>query len=124
MGSKAKKTAKKGKTEAEKIQEEIDSKTAELQKCLESLERKKKLSSHRTVFLTALDNIQEAEDKLNEVSEFESKLYKLTFEDGSNYQRNSIFAISNTDLLKDFIVFIRKRIHAKIAEIEKELMAE
>ena len=115
-----KKTAKK--QTPEEIQAEIDRKTAELQKCLEDLERKKKLSSDRSAFMSALDDLDAAETKLGEEDGFNSPNYKLKFTGG--YGSGEIFALSNRFVLVEFIGFMRGRIKTKISEIETQLIAE
>ena len=115
-----KKTAKK--QTPEEIQAEIDRKTAELQKCLEDLERKKKLSNDRSAFMSALDDLDAAETKLGEEDGFNSPNYKLKFSGG--YGSGEIFALSNRFVLVEFIGFMRGRIKAKISEIETQLIAE
>ena len=67
---------------AEELQAEIERKTAELQKCLADLERKKKLSSDRSAFMSALDDLDAAEAKLGEEDGFNSPNYKLKFSGG------------------------------------------
>lgn len=108
----------------EEIQEEINLKTLELQKCLAILERKKQLSSNRTSFICTLDNLNAAEESLNCEELFESKSYKLRFAEVSSYNSNDIFSISNTSILLEFVAFMRSRIMNKISEIESELIAE
>ena len=48
------------KDEAAKLQEEINRKTKELEKCLAELERKKEISRNRTAFINAMDKLDEA----------------------------------------------------------------
>ena len=71
----------KGKTpkkdEAAKLQEEINRKTKELEKCLAELERKKEISRNRTAFINAMDKLDEAAGKLQEVRFNFSKLLFL-----------------------------------------------
>ena len=45
------------KDEAAKLQEEINRKTKELEKCLADLERKKEISRNRTAFINAMDKL-------------------------------------------------------------------
>lgn len=106
----------------EEIQAEIDRNTAELQKCLEDLERKKKLSNDRSAFMSALDDLDAAETKLSEEDGFNSPNYKLKFTGG--YGSGEIFALSNRFVLVEFIGFMRGRIKTKISEIEMQLIAE
>ena len=118
----AKGKKKPSKKSAEELQAELERKTAELQKCLEDLERKKKLSSDRTAFMGALDDLDAAETKLVEEDGFNSPNYKLKFSGG--YGSGEIFALSNRFVLLEFIGFMRDRIKSKISEIEMQLIAE
>ena len=118
----AKGKKKPSKKSAEELQAELERKTAELQKCLEDLERKKKLSSDRTAFMGALDDLDAAETKLGEEDGFNSPNYKLKFSGG--YGSGEIFALSNRFVLLEFIGFMRDRIKSKISEIEMQLIAE
>ena len=118
----AKGKKKPSKKSAEELQAELERKTAELQKCLEDLERKKKLSSDRTAFMGALDDLDAAETKLGEEDGFNSPNYKLKFSGG--YGSGEIFALSNRFVLLEFIGFMRDRIKSKISEIEMLLIAE
>ena len=60
------------KDEAAKLQEEINRKTKELEKCLADLERKKEISRNRTAFINAMDKLDEAADKLKQEDTFET----------------------------------------------------
>ena len=107
------------------MQEEINRKTKELEKCLAELERKKEISRNRTAFITAMDKLDEAAGKLKEDNSFETTLYKLRFADASGYGSNSdIFTISNRYLLEEFIKFMKKKIQSKIEELEQLLISE
>lgn len=112
------------KNEATDLQKEIDRKTEELQKCLAELERKKKLSYNRTAFMQALEKLEQAEGTLNEEDTFETKSYRLHFENTTSYHNEDIFAISNRFVLTEFIGFMRGKILLKIADIEKQLITE
>lgn len=113
------------KDEAAKLQEEINRKTKELEKCLAELERKKEISRNRTAFINAMDKLDEAAGKLQEDNSFETPLYKLRFTDASGYGSNSdIFTISNRYLLEEFIKFMKKKIQSKIEELEQLLISE
>ena len=119
--AKGKKKSTKKQT-AEELQAEIERKTAELQKCLADLERKKKLSNDRSAFMSALDDLDAAETKIGEEDGFNSPNYKLKFSGG--YGSGEIFALSNRFVLVEFIGFMRGRIKSKISEIETLLIAE
>ena len=118
----AKGKKKPSKKSAEELQAELERKTAELQKCLEDLERKKKLSSDRTASMGALDDLDAAETKLGDADGFNPPNYKLKFSGG--YGSGEIFALSNRFVLLEFIGFMRDRIKSKISEIEMQLIAE
>lgn len=113
------------KNEATKLQEEINRKTKELEKCLADLERKKEISRNRTAFINALDKLEEAAKKLKEENTFETSFYKLRFSEISGYSNsNDIFTISNSYLLEEFIKFMKKKIQLKIDELEQLLVCE
>lgn len=113
------------KDEAAKLQEEINRKTKELEKCLADLERKKEISRNRTAFINAMDKLDEAADKLKQEDTFETAVYKLRFAEASGYGSNSdIFTISNRFLLAEFIKFMQKKIQQKIEELEQLLISE
>lgn len=108
---------------AEELQVEIERKTAELQRCLADLERKKKLSSDRSAFMAALDDLDAAEKRLGDEDSFDSPHYKLRFSQGYG-SSSDVFALSNRFVLLEFIGFMRGRIKSKISEIETLLIAE
>lgn len=104
---------------AAQLQAEIERKTKALQAALSELAHKKELNDHRTRFLKTLDQLQAAEEKLNETDEFEAPNSKICFEtkpDG--YRWDTAFSIGNAELQKEFITFIR----AKVDDIEAELI--
>lgn len=107
----------------EELQKEIQQHTEELQKCLQELQRKQKLSEHRTVFIHTLDQLASAEARLNEEEGFESNQVKVKFLDLSNYRDNEVFSIGNKSIILDFITFTREKIKSRIAEIEKQLVS-
>ncbi len=110
------------KKSAEELQAEIDRQTAELQRCLADLERKKKLSSDRSAFMAALDDLDAAEKRLGDDDSFDSPHYKLRFSQG--YSSSDVFTLSNRFVLLEFIGFMRDRIKSKISEIEMQLISE
>ena len=112
------------KDEAAKLQEEINRKTKELEKCLADLERKKEISRNRTAFINAMDKLDEAADKLKQEDTFETAVYKLRFAEASGYGNSDIFTISNRFLLAEFIKFMQKKIQQKIEELEQLLISE
>lgn len=109
--------------EANALREQIEQRTAELQKCLAELEKKKKLSENRVQFMEVLDKLEEAEDILLNQDGFNTEIYKLRFCNSSNYREDDVFSISNRDIIIDFVRHIRDKIIAKVREIESQLMA-
>ena len=109
---------------AEELQKEMERKQKELAECLKVLEAKKELSAKRTKFIETLDQINTAEEVLNEDDTFEVTNYRLIFANSGapSYREESIFKISNRELLLHFVDFIRDKINKKIAEIEAELV--
>lgn len=109
---------------AEELQKEMERKQKELAECLKVLEAKKELSAKRTKFIETLDQINTAEEVLNEDDTFEVSNYRLIFASSGapSYREENIFKISNRELLLHFVDFIRDKINKKIAEIEAELV--
>ncbi len=105
------------------LQAEIDKRTEHLQKCLKELEEKKELSKNRSTFIDVLENLQEAEERLNANNGFDSSDYKLKFASASRYNDDELFSIGNREILIEFLSFIRGKIIIKIEEIEKKLIA-
>ncbi|MBQ8269666.1 MAG: hypothetical protein IJZ22_00480 [Bacteroidaceae bacterium] len=126
----APKSEKKGKAkseaerQAEELQKEMERKQKELAECLKVLEAKKELSAKRSRFIDTLIQINTAEEVLNEDDTFEVSNYRLIFASSGapSYREESIFKISNRELLLNFVDFIRDKINKKIAEIEAELV--
>ena len=114
-------TVKNEQPNALEIQKDIEHKTKELQKCLADLTRKKSLSDNRTKFIEAIDNLNEAKKNLQEQTDFETNVYRLTFKAGS-YNSDEIFKISNQFVLLQFVDFITEKINQKISEIELDLI--
>lgn len=104
--------------------QELEAKKRELTDCLNELKRKKQLADHRDTFLATLVKLDEAEDLLIP-GEFETKRIKLNiFEVSENgYSKNGFdFSISNSHLIKEFIIMLRDRVQDKIRELEAELV--
>ncbi len=118
-GKKAKNKIK----EADELKKEIEQRTAELQKCLAELERKKKLSENRVQFIDVMDKLEKAEDELSQEEDFNTVLYKLKFCQGNSYRDDDTFSISNRLIIVEFIHFIRGKITEKVQEIEAQLIA-
>lgn len=117
------KKAKQKMKEADELKNEIEQRTAELQKCLAELERKKKLSENRVQFIDVMDKLEKAEDELSQEEDFNTVLYKLKFCQGNSYRDDDTFSISNRLIIVEFIHFIRGKITEKVQEIEAQLIA-
>lgn len=105
------------------LQKDIEQRTAELQKCLAELERKKKLSENRVQFIEVMDKLEKSEDELTQEEGFNTGIYKLKFGEGNSYRDDDVFSISNRFIILEFIHFIRGKITEKIREIEAQLIA-
>ncbi len=104
-------------------QREIEAKQRELQHCLKDLENKKKLSEDRSKFIDTLDRLEEAEKQMNP-QDFESKAMKLTLHsvNEGTYRSDFSASISNSGLILEFIAMLKKKILAKIEELEAALV--
>ena len=110
--------------EARETQRGIEERKKELTKCLNELNRKKQLADHRDLFLATLIKLDEAEDLLVP-GEFETKRIKLKIFEvkESGYGHDGFdFSISNSHLIKEFIIMLRDRVQDKIRELEAELV--
>lgn len=109
--------------EALALQKQIEQHTAELQKCLAELEKKKKLSENRVQFMEVMDKLEHAQDILLQEESFNTEVYKLRFCATSNYREEDVFTIGNREIIIDFVRYIREKIIAKVREIESQLIA-
>lgn len=109
-------------TEIDERQREIEAKQKELEKCLADLERKKQLSTNRQKFLSTDENLLKVLEVL-ETDDFETPHFKLKLLNvESSYKDIELTSISNTDLIKEFVLMLREKIASKIVEIENELI--
>ena len=109
-------------TEIDERQREIEAKQKELEKCLADLERKKQLSTNRQKFLSTDENLLKVLEVL-ETDDFETPHFKLKLLNvESSYKDIELTSISNTDLIKEFVLMLREKIATKIVEIENELI--
>ncbi len=108
--------------EVEALQDEIDEQMKRLQDCLKNLEYKKRLSENRAAFIEALDKLEEAGVKLAEEETFDTKNYRLSFEEKRNYREEEIFGISTSFILQEFVKFMAEKVREKIKEIELSLI--
>lgn len=107
----------------EALQKEIERRTAMLQQCLSELNRKQELSAHRSTFVEVLDDLENAEDKLLQEEDFNSGVFKLKFGEYHGYKDDDVFTIGNREIILEFIRFTRRKVTAKIREIEQQLIA-
>ena len=107
--------------EAEDLQKEIDRKTQELQTKLKELEHKQTLNKQRSTFLRTLDDLAAFTDEIEKEEGFDCNVGKITFFHGQ-YARETMFSISNTSILKDFVEFTTQKIKERVAALEEELI--
>ncbi|MBR3895843.1 MAG: hypothetical protein IKJ42_02300 [Bacteroidaceae bacterium] len=107
--------------EADELQKEIDRKTQELQTKLKELEHKQTLNKQRSIFLRTLDDLAAFTDEIGKEEGFDCNVGKITFFHGQ-YARETMFSISNTSILKDFVEFTTQKIKERVAALEEELI--
>lgn len=109
-------------TEIDAKQIELEAKQKELERCLADLERKKQLSTNRQKFLSTDESLLNVLEMLS-TDEFETPHFKLKlYSAESRYNESDIASISNSDLIKEFVLMLREKIATKIVEIENELI--
>lgn len=107
--------------EAEDLQKEIDRKSKELQSKLQELEHKQTLNKQRSTFLHTLDDLAAFTAELGKEEGFDCNVGKITFFHGQ-YARETMFSISNTSILKDFVEFTTQKIKERVTTLEEELI--
>lgn len=108
--------------DAEEKQRELERKQQELEQCLAQLEHKKKLSEHRAKFIQTDEKLSKALEEL-QGDEFEHPHFKLAMKTFDQYRdREDVVSISNTDLIREFVLMLREKIADKVTEIETELV--
>lgn len=108
-------------TSRKDIQLEIVKKQKDLQKCIEDLNRKKQLLDNRTRFIETLDKLDGYIEKLDP-NDIESKMIKISLFDSSESRYGDNVVISNTDIVRFYIVELKKKIEEKVLAIETELV--
>lgn len=107
----------------EETRKEIERRQAELDKRLEDLERMKQLCNHRQKFIETDKALEKSLAHLAG-DEFTNPHYRIMLKDVEQYgDKSEVVAISNTDLIREFVVMLRGKIAAKVEEIETELMS-
>ena len=108
---------------AAELRREWEAKKRDLDNCLADLKHKKQLADHREKFLETLEQLNEAEDMVKP-TEFECKRMKLRLYELNDYGREGDFsvAITNGDLILEFVAMLKDKINAKIKELETELV--
>ncbi|MDO5341308.1 MAG: hypothetical protein Q4F69_02490 [Bacteroidia bacterium] len=102
---------------------EIERRQAELDKRLEDLERMKELCNHRQKFIETDKALEKALGRLDG-DEFTNPHFRILLKDVEQYgDKGEVVAISNTDLIREFVLMLRSKIAAKVEEIETELMS-
>ena len=103
---------------------EIERKTAELQKVLADLERKKVLSKNRLYFMNVLDEISLFKEDISKEDTLESERGFIELQQKRNYRNEKVCKISNPYILLKFADFIELEIKDKIKQIEESLLSE
>ena len=103
---------------------EIERKTAELQKVLADLERKKVLSKNRLYFMNVLDEISLFKEDISKEDTLESERGFIELQQKRNYRNEKVCKISNPYILLKFADFIELEIKDKIKQIEENLLSE
>lgn len=94
----------------------------ELQTTLQRLTKLQDLNSKRTKFISTLDLLADAKDKLSDEEDFETKTYRIDFCTGVEYRADKLFSIANRALLLDFVDFMQARIRERVTSLEAQII--
>ena len=94
----------------------------ELQTTLQKLTKLQDLNSKRTKFISTLDLLADAKDKLSDEEDFETKTYRIDFCTGVEYRADKLFSIANRALLLDFVDFMQSRIRERVTSLEAQII--
>lgn len=94
----------------------------ELQTTLQKLTKLQDLNSKRTKFISTLDLLADAKDKLSDEEDFETKTYRIDFCTGVEYRADKLFSIANRALLLDFVDFMQARIRERVTSLEAQII--
>ena len=107
--------------------ETIEEMQKRLNEELQRLNHKKEVADKRSVFLTCSGKIDEYLKQLQQESEFDTNICRLTFEilEKNQYGReefHDLMTVSNTAIVTKFCNALKEEIAAKVAELENELL--
>ena len=107
--------------------ETIEEMQKRLNEELQRLNHKKEVADKRSVFLTCSGKIDEYLKQLQQESEFNTNICRLTFEilEKNQYGReefHDLMTVSNTAIVTKFCNALKDEIAAKVAELENELL--
>ena len=107
--------------------ETIEEMQKRLNEELQRLNHKKEVADKRSVFLTCSGKIDEYLKQLQQETEFDTNICRLTFEiyEKNQYGReefHDLMTVSNTAIVTKFCNALKDEIAAKVAELENELL--
>ena len=107
--------------------ETIEEMQKRLNEELQRLNHKKEVADKRSVFLSCSGKIDEYLKQLQQESEFDTNICRLTFEiyEKNQYGReefHDLMTVSNTAIVTKFCNALKDEIAAKVAELENELL--
>lgn len=94
----------------------------ELQTTLQKLTKLQDLNNKRTKFISTLDLLADAKEKLSDEEDFETKTYRIDFCTGVEYRADKLFSIANRALLLDFVDFMQARIRERVTSLEAQII--
>ena len=107
--------------------ESIEEMQKRLNEELQRLNHKKEVADKRSVFLSCSGKIDEYLKQLQQETEFDTNICRLTFEiyEKNQYGReefHDLMTVSNTAIVTKFCNALKEEIAAKVAELENELL--
>ena len=107
--------------------ESIEEMQKRLNEELQRLNHKKEVADKRGVFLSCRGKIDEYLKQLQQETEFDTNICRLTFEiyEKNQYGReefHDLMTVSNTAIVTKFCNALKEEIAAKVAELENELL--
>ena len=106
----------------ETAEERAERMQKELQTTLQKLTKLQDLNKKRTKFISTLDLLTDAKQKLTAEEDFEAKSYKIDFCGGTEYRADKLFSIANRELLLDFVDFMQSKIQERVSTLEAQII--
>ncbi len=85
-------------------------------------ERKAQILKDITIFNNVLDEISSVIDKVKKENSLMSEHYAISLTYG-NYNKQTIFSISNIEFIRSFVAFADDKISTKVTELKTEVQA-